>query len=136
MVDNVIINKCEIIERCVGRVEEIYATNMERFESDYNVQDALILNLQRAREATIDLAAHLVRIRKLGVPKTSKEFFKLLSDASVVPKGLSERLQGMVGFRNIAVHNYQEVDLGLVQEVLQRHLGDFASFVKYALKLA
>ncbi|MBV1820979.1 DUF86 domain-containing protein, partial [Coprococcus sp. MSK.21.13] len=40
----------------------------------------------------------------------------------------------MVGFRNIAVHNYQAVNLGIIQEIIEKHLSDFSRFIEVILK--
>lgn len=135
MTKNVIINKCEIIERCVKRIEEIYAKSAKNFESNFDMQDALILNLQRACEASIDLAMHLVRINHLGIPKNSRDAFQILIDSKIISRPLGERLIKKVGFRNIAVHNYQEVDILLVKKIATEHLGDFKDFSSKSIQL-
>ena len=35
----------------------------------------------------------------------------------------------MAGFRNVIVHGYQDVDLGVVEDVLRNHLDDLLAFV-------
>ena len=62
-------------------------------------QDSTILNIQRACEASIDLAMHFDKERKLGLPKTSR--------SKLIDANLANSLMNMVGFRNIAVHDYQ-----------------------------
>ena len=98
-------------------------------------QDAIILNIERACEQSISLANHIVRIRKLGFPKTSKESFQLLAEANLIDNELSSRLQSMVGFRNIAVHNYQKINLEIVEKIINEHLEDFTDFSKIAINL-
>lgn len=80
MVNNdVVLNKVATIERCVNRVREVYGDNPENL-MDFTKQDSIILNIQRACEASIDLAMHIVSDLKLGLPKTSREAFRLLED--------------------------------------------------------
>ncbi len=98
-------------------------------------QDAIILNLQRACEASIDLAAHIIRVKKLGLPQTSRDMFALLQDAGLIDAQLSDRLQKMTGFRNIAVHNYQKLDLAIVQHLIEHRLGDIQAFSSAMLVL-
>lgn len=71
---DIILNKVEIIERCVKRVEEVYEDNSEIL-SDFTKQDSIILNIQRACEASIDLAMQIISKQKLGLPKTSRDAF-------------------------------------------------------------
>jgi uncharacterized protein YutE (UPF0331/DUF86 family) len=42
----------------------------------------------------------------------------------------------MVGFRNVAVHDYQSLNLDIVKSIVVERLGDFAAFARRALELA
>ena len=131
--NEVILNKTAIIERCIDRIQEEYEGNPGNLE-DYTKQDSIILNIQRACEASIDLAMYLVSERKLGVPKTSREAFKLLEEAEMVEADLAESLMKMVGFRNIAVHDYQELNLDILEAILKKHITDFKDFSGIVLR--
>jgi len=48
--------------------------------------------------------------------------------------GLAETLQRMVGFRNIAVHQYQALQLPILIRVLETHLDDFMAFSRRMLR--
>lgn len=132
--NDVILNKVTTIERCVKRIHEVYENNPENL-SDFTKQDSIILNIQRACEASIDLAMHLVSERKLGVPKTSREAFQLLQEADLIHTNLAKTLMNMVGFRNIAVHDYQALELDILKAILDKHIDDFKQFTKVILKL-
>ena len=133
--NDVILNKAATIERCLKRIHEVYEGNPDTL-SDYTKQDSIILNIQRACEASIDLAMHIVSERKLGVPKASREAFKLLQDASLIDETLAKTLMNMVGFKNIAVHDYQALQLEILQAILEKHINDFTQFTKVVLKIA
>ena len=132
--NDVILNKIATIERCVKRIHEVYEGNPGTL-SDYTKQDSIILNIQRACEASIDLAMHIVSERKLGVPKASREAFKLLQDAGLIDETLAKTLMNMVGFRNIAVHDYQALQLEILQAILEKHINDFTQFTKVVLEI-
>src|SRR5699024_7756550 len=106
---------------------DVYEGNPENL-TDFTKQDSIVLNIQRACEASIDLAMHVVSERKLGVPKTSREAFKLLQEADMIGADLAKILMNMVGFRNIAVHDYQPLDLGILASILNEHINDFKQF--------
>ena len=125
MASDVLLNKVAIIERCLARIDAEYRGHEDELETNYTRQDSIILNLQRACEASIDAAMHLVRIRKLGVPQESREAFDFLSEAGIVTGDLSARLKAMVGFRNIAVHDYRKLNLDVVRKIVEEHLSDF-----------
>lgn len=133
MVDDVLIAKAGSIERCLRRVREEYQA-AENFLRDQTRQDAVMLNLLRATEQAIDIAMHIIRVQRLGVPQTSREAFSLLADAGMLDKELATRMQAMVGFRNIAIHEYQKLDLDIVKKIIEDHLVDFERFVAVVLK--
>ncbi len=128
MADDVVLNKAAVIERCLKRVVEEYEGGEADLASDYTRQDAIVLNLLRASEASIDLAMHATRVGKLGLPQGSREAFALLEEAGWIEPHLSGRMQAMVGFRNIAVHDYQKLNLEIVRSILENHLNDFRAF--------
>lgn len=132
--NDVILNKTTTIERCVKRIYDVYEGNSQNL-SDFTKQDSIILNIQRACEASIDLAMHIVSERKLGVPKASREAFKLLQDAGLIDAALAKTLMNMVGFRNIAVHDYQALELDILVAILEKHIDDFKKFTKLVLQL-
>ena len=135
MVDDVLVNKVAIIERCLLRIHEEYVGHEEELENNFSRQDAIILNLLRACEASIDAAMHLIRIRRLGVPQQSREAFILLADAKLLDPSLSRHLQTMVGFRNIAVHDYQKMNVEVLRSILDRRLDDFRDFCRALLQM-
>lgn len=132
--DDVRLNKVAIIERCITRIREVYASDENNLYENYTKQDSIILNIQRACEATIDLAMHAVRSHHLGIPQESREAFSLLNKAGLLPKELTDRMTSMVGFRNIAVHDYQEVNLDIVKKIVVEHLDDFLDFAKMMVR--
>ena len=130
----VIINKYEIIERCINRINEEYENNPENLE-EYRRMDCIVLNLHRACEATIDIAMYIISNRKLGIPQTKKEAFKKLEDNNIISKEMSKNMQNMIGFRNIAVHDYKEIDEEILKEVIENHLEDLIEFARQMLNL-
>lgn len=134
MADNVVINKAAAIERCVARAREEYSRDPQSFASDFTRQDAAILNIQRACEAALDLGQYLVRRDALGVPQSARDVFALLQRSGRIPAELAEVLKRMVGFRNIAVHEYQKVQLPIVVSIITRHLDDFLAYSEALLR--
>lgn len=127
---DVIILKVQAIQRCVRRAREEQAAAGAAFRRDFSRQDAALLNVLRACEQAIDLANHMVRLRQLGVPGSSHEAFALLAQAGVVPEALARRLAAMVGFRNVAVHQYRELNLDIVEAVLGAGLDDLLALAE------
>ena len=130
----VILNKYESIERCINRINEEYENNSENLE-DYRRLDCIVLNLQRACEATIDIAMYIVSTRKLGIPQTKKEAFKKLEENNIISKDMSKNMQNMTGFRNIAIHDYKEINEEILKEVIEKHLNNLLEFARQMLNL-
>jgi uncharacterized protein YutE (UPF0331/DUF86 family) len=128
MADDVIINKAASIERCVARAREEYTKDPASFGADHTRQDAAILNIQRACEAALDIGHHLIRRERLGVPQSARDVFSLLAGAGWISSELAGALQKMVGYRNIAVHHYQSLQLPITVAVIEKHLDDFLAF--------
>lgn len=129
---SVILNKFETIEKCINRINEEYQNNPENLD-DYRKMDMIVLNLQRACEAVLDLAVYIVSTRKLGLPQTKREAFILLEENSIIDSKMSKNMQGMVGFRNIAVHDYKEIDEEILKDVIENHLNDLLDFARILL---
>lgn len=133
MADDVLINKAATIERCVARAREEYARNPTTFATDFTRQDAAILNIQRACEAALDMGQHLIRREKLGVPQSARDVFTLLEQGGWVDATLAQGLKRMVGFRNIAVHDYQTLQLPITVSIITAHLDEFLQYSQAVL---
>lgn len=128
--------KVASIQRSIRRAREEFTAAGSQFAVDLTRQDAAVLNVLRACETSIDLAQTLVRERSLGVPTSNRDVFRLLADAGLLPDDLSAHLQRMVGFRNVAVHRYRELDLAILANVITRGLDDLLDFSERVAKIA
>jgi uncharacterized protein YutE (UPF0331/DUF86 family) len=134
MADDVLLNKAAVIERCVGRAREEYAGAGAHFDIDFTRQDAAVFNIQRACEAALDMGQHLIRREKLGLPQSARDVFDLLARAGWIESAQAASLQKMVGFRNIAVHDYQSLLLPITAQIITGHLDEFLDFTQAVLK--
>ena len=133
--DDIVINKHAIIGRCLRRVEEEYVGHEGSLEHNYTQQDSIILNIQRACQAAQDLANRVIRTHQLGTPQNARESFLLLADAKLITPDLAATLVSMVGFRNIAVHEYQRLNIAILRAVIEKHLADLLHFANQMLTL-
>ena len=132
----VLIAKQQSLERCLARVRHAWEQpSTLPFERDYDRQDIIALNLQRACEQALDMANHVVAARKLGWPRTSAESFDLLERAGLVTAAMAGQMKAMVGLRNVVVHQYQDLDLDIVTSVVQEHLDDLSKFARIMVGL-
>lgn len=131
----VIINKSIIVENCLSRINEEYENNINNL-NDYTKQDSIVLNLQRACEACLDMAMYVVSTRKLGVPQVKREAFELLYKNNLIDKEMYINMKNMVGFRNIAIHDYKNIDDEVLIDILDNHLEELRAFSKVMLNLS
>lgn len=124
-----ILNKLATIDRCLKRIRDVYALAKEQFDTDYTSQDSIILNLQRACEASIDAANILNKQHQTGILQSSRDSFELLKKAGFISAPLALSLQKMIGLRNIDVHDYQTLNLEIVKHVVEHRLNDFEEFI-------
>jgi len=82
----------------------------------------------------IGLATHIVSSKGLGLPDTIKDNFRLLFEAKFIPKELAGKMEAMVGFRNIAVHDYQSINEDTLKSILVKNLPDLEEFYTTVLK--
>jgi len=125
---DIVINKIQSIQRCVERAREEHQGDPVGFDTNYSRQDAAILNVIRACEQAIDLANHIIKTHKMGIPTSSAESFDLLEKKRVIDQRLSKTLKNMVHFRNTVIHTYQRTNLAIVKAVILSGLDDLILF--------
>lgn len=113
--------KADRLERCIARAREERRAAAD-FRTDHTRQDAAILNVQRACELAIDMANMVVADRRWGLPGSARESFALLQSHGWIDADLASALGRMVGFRNVAVHAYDELDLDIAVAVIDRDI--------------
>jgi len=77
-----------------------------------------------------DIATHLLSSRELPPPQTMGQAFDQLAQSGIIPPDLAVRLKKAVGFRNVAVHDYEEIDLRIVHAIARNHVDDFEQFAR------
>ena len=120
--------KLAIIEGCVADLRRL--ARPADIERDIRERRFVEHTLQIGIQAAIDVGLHIVSDQRLGEPRTNREVFDLLERASVVPAELATTLRRMVGLRNVLVHGYDDVDLAIVRDILERRLDDLLAFVR------
>ena len=126
----VIEQKLESLRRCLQRVANKCPTDPEILGRDPDLQDIITLNLSRAVQLCVDIGAHLIANMEGPPPDTMGQTFDVLAKTGIIPESLAMQLRKAVGFRNIAVHNYEEINWVIVHTIARHHLGDFTEFAK------
>lgn len=127
---DVLRRKLESLRRCIGRIEEKRPSSVEILKTDYDIQDIISLNLERAIQISVDIGSYLLAESDQTPPDTMGEVFPLLAASGNISESLALRLKMAVGFRNISVHEYQSVDWEIVYSIINKNLGDFKDFMR------
>lgn len=117
------------------KLEENY-TQLEKFKESVSLNDvlqnktdewALGYGLFESIQIIIDISCHLVSKYNLGNPKTYIDCIDLLVQNNYLDSKLGEKLNGMIGLRNILIHEYVKIDLDKLYQLLNS-INDFKEF--------
>lgn len=123
-------SKLESLRRCLDRIHSKLPLTVERIRSDYDLQDIICINLERAVQTSVDIAAHVMSEKDAPPPSTMAEGFLRLAELHVISAPIAERMQKAVAFRNILVHNYTDINWDIVFNIVTHHLTDFVQFAQ------
>lgn len=129
----VIEQKLESLRRCLKRIEAKCPANAEILMVDFDLQDIVALNLSRAIQLCVDIGAHMIAGMDVPPPDTMGQTFDILEQAGLLSEALASSLKKAVGFRNLAVHQYDAINWRIVFSIVHDHLADFSSFAKVAM---
>mgnify|MGYP006281256475 CR=1 FL=1 len=119
--------KLAFVETCVNELRSM--ADPGRLDSDLREERFVVHTLQIAIQAVLDVGAHICAAERLGEPQSYREIFDLLVKHGWLPSTHAASLRNMAGFRNVVVHGYESVNLGVVREILESHLQDLLDFV-------
>jgi len=129
--DNELIEqKLESLRRCLQRIQEKCPSSAEVLTRDIDLQDIVSINLTRAIQLCVDIGAHLIANKDTPPPNTMGQTFDMLAELGVINTELATRMKKAVGFRNIAVHNYEAINWQIVHAIATSHLNDFKGFAQ------
>ncbi len=126
---DVINRKLESLRHWIARITSKRPMTAEALRSNDDLQDIIAVNLERAVQTCVDIAAHVISETEVPPPSTMAEGFARLAELKVIAPQLAERMQKAVALRNILVHNYTDIDWGIILAVI---LHDLQGFVQFA----
>jgi uncharacterized protein YutE (UPF0331/DUF86 family) len=130
MDSSLISQKLESLRRCLLRVKTRCPATHEALSADVDAQDVVVLNLSRAIQLCTDIALHMLASSEQPMPQTMGQAFEALAALSVISTEQGENMRKAVGFRNLAVHSYDQIDWQIVHAIATTHLADFDDFAK------
>lgn len=122
--------KLEALRRCIKRIETKRPQTFKELENSLDLQDILSVNLERAVQMYVDIGAHIIAQTESRPPDTMSKTFDILAEKQIIADSTALAMQKAVGFRNIAVHNYQSVNWKIVFNISHYKLENFKTFAK------
>lgn len=130
MADAVLLRKLDALRRCVDRVRDKTPASEDALRNDPDLQDILAVNLERAIQQCVDIAAHVLAESGAPAPTSMAESFEQLAERGMIAPSTALRMRKAVGFRNVAVHAYEAIDWSIVYAIVTERLDDFTSFAR------
>jgi len=121
----------EVLKRRLQKLDE-YLSIVKKL-SDYNQEEFVTEPerygsaerfLQLSIEVINDMASHVVADNELGTVTVSSDIPRLFQSSGYITDELCAKWIRLIGFRNILVHDYLEVNRSIVHEVLRESLND------------
>jgi uncharacterized protein YutE (UPF0331/DUF86 family) len=122
---DIIMRKLDSLARCVRRIEEKRPATLDELLKDVDIQDILSINLERAVQVSVDIGAHVIADLSVPPPRTMGDVFAVLTAEKLIPEESGLALRRAVGFRNLSVHAYDQVDWERVFDIVHQRLDDF-----------
>lgn len=130
---DIVLSKLESLRRCIQRIQDKTPPSCHLLVEDYDLQDIIALNLERSVQLCVDIGLHIISDLEVPVPDTMAKTFVVLEQANCLDGEVTDRMIKAVGFRNTAVHAYQEIDWNIVYCIITEHLDDFRAFSRQIL---
>lgn len=135
MIDkSLLLAKASKVDSHLRRIREKRTASLDQFLEDLDRQESILFNLQMAIQNCIDMAAHIISDEDLGVAGSTNEMFYILQENGYLDPGLTEKMVASVGFRNLIVHEYGNVDLKKVYQIAHKHIDDLENFLRMLLE--
>ncbi len=125
---SLIAQKLDSLRRCLARVQSRCPATAELLSKDIDAQDVVVLNLSRAVSLCTDIALHLLSSREQPVPQTMRQAFEQLAALGLITEATNLNMRKAVGFRNMAVHSYDQIDWAIVFSIASSELVDLKQF--------
>jgi uncharacterized protein YutE (UPF0331/DUF86 family) len=125
---DIVLAKASTVRKCLATIRRLEAPAAPRLE-EWMVQDITVLNLQRAAQACLDLANHLITANSWELPRSARHAVEILHLSGAISAEQARVMAGVMGFRNIAVHDYATLDPAVVEAIVAKHLEDLEGFV-------
>ena len=124
--------KVKLIEDLKGSVSSEDTSISEKIELFFNAHSGFFDNAEKKACFLVGIlvAMHIVARQRLGMPQSSAEAFQLIHQAGYINKELLKDMIAMTGFRNIAIHEYQQMDMSILRHIAETRWQSLVAYCK------
>ncbi|MCG8514897.1 MAG: DUF86 domain-containing protein [Halanaerobiales bacterium] len=122
------------IKQNLEKLYKLRGLAQQDFLRDYRNHDAAKYNLQVIIEALIDIGNHIISRKKLPIPDSNADTFRILSQNGIIPVEKLSRYEAMAKFRNMVVHLYQDINEEEIFHIIKNDLSDIEYFIEIIAK--
>jgi uncharacterized protein YutE (UPF0331/DUF86 family) len=132
MVNKIFIEeKINLIERDLSRLKIFADFTIAEISHDFIKYGALKSMMMEIIGRAIDINEHLIAELfepKMDAPKSYKETFLILDNLKILPKDFAVKISKSAGFRNAIVHEYNNLDKGIVYKSVGEALEQYNQY--------
>lgn len=129
MVDqHVLLQRLSALESYLVELRAFAAYSREVFLAEPHIHHLAERFLHLACECVLDLAQHVIAAMGYRQATGYKDAMDVLCEEGILENGLAETLKGWMGFRNVLVHLYLEIDHERSYRAITKELGDLEMF--------
>jgi uncharacterized protein YutE (UPF0331/DUF86 family) len=131
MLDQIFIRrKLKLIAEDLDHLEEFAEYSLEDLSKDFIKLAAVERLLERIIIRATDLNNHIIAELGKGIEKVRgyADSFRELINFKIYPKEIAEKLAEDAKFRNILVHEYNEIDKKLIHKKIKEVIKDFNNY--------
>lgn len=134
--ESVLLTKLDRLRQSVERIESQGSFDFKQLATPGDLQDIIVFNIQKAVQICVDIAAYIIKDQDGLAPQTMAQTFDSLLELGAIDKSLCTDMKKSVGLRNVIVHEYDDIDWVVVNDVVKRHLPIFKKFAEAILSFS
>lgn len=130
-----ILARLDKLDEYVRILRELQKAAKSDFVADYHLHGLAERYLQLCIECMVDIGSLCITGLGLRKPQDGQEVIDILREHKIIHDDLAARFEGIVGFRNILVHEYTRIDRNIVYQSLHSHVSDLSQFAEQIITL-
>ena len=134
MVDTDVVKRIlNSLNEALEHLKEKKDISLDDYKVNRDIQAIVERRLEIAIQSCIDIGNHIVSQEGLGYPDDYAGIFNILAEKKIIDPELNNKLKKMSGFRNVLIHEYRDIIVEKVYDILQNRLSDFHEFSQVIL---